>query len=301
MTEMGKWNLRDYVETIKLSVHFTRTYYLSIFLAIIGVFLITIVLFLLIVLIGSIPLSIFYGPFDEIFDVFDFIGNALSGVNDVEAVGIVLFAGSAILAPFLIAIGALFGIGQEAIEGGTVTAEEALLWYRQKFSRLASGGIIQFLIIIIPIGIEYILAAWHFRNQMPDNTTLTFLVFIAALWFLLSSGMLSMVFPSIVDGIPVFSSIMHSIKLTLKNSGAVFSVWSTFSSLGLLLLGPIIIQEFTDVTLLADRVYDLYILGSASVIILLLLPVYVLSVSRTYLIISDPNIEEEQEIHTEGS
>ncbi|KXH71886.1 MAG: hypothetical protein AM326_11400 [Candidatus Thorarchaeota archaeon SMTZ-45] len=298
---MGKWSLRDYVETIKLSVHFTRTYYLSIFLAIIGVFVITIVLFLLIVLIGSIPLSIFYGPFDEVFDVFDFIGDALSGANDVEAVGIVLFAGSAILAPFLIAIGALFGIGQEAIEGGTVTAEEALLWYRQKFSRLASGGIVQFLIIIIPIGIEYILAAWYFRNQMPDNTILTFLVFIAALWFLLSSGMLSMVFPSIVDGIPVFSSIMHSIKLALKNSGAVFSVWSTFSSLGLLLLGPIIIQEFTDVTLLADRVYDFYILGSASVIFLLLLPVYVLSVSRTYLIISDPNIEAEQEIHTEGS
>ncbi|MFW9888606.1 MAG: hypothetical protein ACFFER_10510 [Candidatus Thorarchaeota archaeon] len=301
MTEMGKWNLRDYVETIKLSIHFTRTYYLSIFLAIIGVFVITIVLFLIIVLMASIPLSIFYGPFDEIFDVFDFIGNALSGANDVAAVGIVLFAGSAILAPFLIAIGALFGIGQEAIEGGTVTAEEALLWYRQKFSRLASGGIVQFLIIIVPIGIEYILAAWSFRNQMPNNTTLTFLVFIAALWFLLSSGMLSMVFPSIVDGIPIFSSIMHSIKLTLKNSGAVFSVWSTFSSMGLLLLGPIIIQEFTDVTLLADRVYDLYILGSASVIILLLLPVYVLSVSRTYLIISDPNIEEEQEIHTEGS
>jgi len=298
---MGKWNLRNYVETIKLSVHFTRTYYLSLFLAIIGVFVITIVLFLFILLIGSIPISIFYGPFDEVFDVFDFIGDTMSEVNDVEAVGIVLFAGSALLAPFLIAIGALFGIGQEVFEGGTATAEEALLWYRQKFSRLASAGIVQFLIIIIPIGIEYIFATWYFGNQMPDTTTLTFLVFIAALWFLFSSGMLSMVFPSIVDGIPVFSSIKHSIKLTWKNSGAVFSIWSTFSSLGLLLLGPIIIQEFTDVILLTDQVYDLYILASALVILLLLLPVYVLSVSRTYLLISDPNIKEEQETHTEGS
>jgi hypothetical protein len=292
---MGKWNMRSYVETIKLSVRFTRTYYLSLFLAILGVFVITIVLFLFIVFIGSIPISIFYGPFDEVFDVFDFIGDALSGVNDVEAVGIILFAGSALLAPFLIAIGALFGIGQEGFESGTITAEEALLWYRQKFSRLASGGIVQFLIIIVPIGIEYILAAWYFGNQTPDTTTLTILIFIAALWFLFSSGMLSMVFPSIVDGIPVFSSIKHSIKLTWKNSGAVFSIWSTFSSLGLLVLGPFIIQEFADITLMPDQVYNLYILAAGLVLFLLLLPIYVLSVSRTYLIISDPNIKEAQE------
>ena len=297
---MGKWNLRHYVETIRLSVQFTRAYYLSIFLAILGVFVITFVLFLLIVLIGSIPISILYGPFDEVWDVFDFIGDALDSVNNIEAVGIVLFASSALLAPFLIAIGALFGIGQEVNEGGTATAEEALLWYRQKFSRLASGGIVQFLFIIVPIGIEYIFATWYFRNQMPDTTNLTFLIFIAALWFLFSSGLLSMVFPSIVDGMSVFSSIKHSIKLTWKNSGAVFSIWSTFSSLGLLLLGPIIIQEFTDVILLPEQVYDLYVLAAALVIILLLLPVYVLSVSRTYLIISDPNIKEEHEIHTEG-
>ncbi len=298
---MGKWNLRNYVDTIKLSIHYTRTYYLSIFLAILGVFVITIVLFLLIVLIGSIPLSIYYGPFDEIFDVFDSIGEALSGVNDFEAVGIILFAGSALLAPFLIALGALFGIGQEVFEGGTATAEEVLLWYRQKFSRLASGGIVQFLFIIVPIGIEYIYGNWFFGDQTPDTATFTILVFIAALWFLFCSGMLSMVFPSIVDGMSVFSSIKHSIKLTWKNSGAVFSIWSTFSSLGLLLLGPIIIQEFTDVILLPGQVYDLYILAAVLVIILLLLPVYVLSVSRTYLIISDPNIKEEQELQTEGS
>jgi len=298
---MGKWNLRNYVETIKLSVHFTRTYYLSIFLAVLGVFVITFVLFLLIVLIGSIPISMFYGPFDEIWDAFDFIGDAIDSVNNIEAVGIVLFVGSALLAPFLIAMGALFGIGQEVFEGGTATAEEVLLWYRQKFSRLASGGIIQFLFIIMPIGIEYIFASYYYPDQMPDTMTFTFLVFIAALWFLFCSGMLSMVFPSIVDGMSVFSSIKNSLKLTWHNSGAVFSIWGTFSSLGLLLLGPIIIQEFTDATLLISPLYDLYVLAAALLIFLVLMPIYVLSASRAYLIISDPNIQEEHEIHKEGS
>lgn len=298
---MGKWSLRDYVETIRLSFRFTRTYYLSLFLAILGVFVITISLFLLIVFIGSIPISIFYGPFDEIFDIFDFIGDALSGVNDVEAVGIVLFAGSALFAPFLIALGTLFGIGQEIIEGGSATAEEALLWYRQKFTRLATGGIIQFLFIIGPIGLEYILATWYFRNQAVDSTTFTILIIIAIVWFLFSSGMLSMVFPSIVDGMSLSSSVKNSVKLALGNFGAVFSIWITFSSLGLLLLGPMIAQELADFIVLTGPVYDVYLLVSGLLIGLILLPVYVLSASRTYLIISDPNVKEVQEIHTEGS
>ncbi|KXH74029.1 MAG: hypothetical protein AM326_10190 [Candidatus Thorarchaeota archaeon SMTZ-45] len=295
---LGNWNLRDYIETIKLSVRFTKTYYLSIFLAILGVFVITISLFLLIVFIGTIPISIVYGPFDEIFDAFDYIGVALSGANSVEAVGIVLFVGSALFAPFLIALGALFGIGQEIFESGSTTAEDALLWYRQKFTRLAAGGIVQFLYIIGPIGIEYILTVWYFGNQVVDSTSLMLLIIIAIVWFLISSGMLSMVFPLIVDGMSISASIKHSIRLTWNNLSAVFSIWITFSSLGLLILGPIIAQELADFPIIAEQWYDLYVLTSAVLIFLLLLPVYVLSTSRTYLIISDPNIKEAQEVHT---
>ncbi|MFW9838192.1 MAG: hypothetical protein ACFFE7_11785 [Candidatus Thorarchaeota archaeon] len=298
---MGKWTRRDYVETIKLSVRFTKTYYISIFLAILGVFAITISLFLLILFIGSIPISIAYGPLDEIFDIFDVIGGALSGVNDVEAVGIVLFVGSSLLAPFLIALGALFGMGQEIIEGGTATAEESLLWYRQKFTRLAPGGIVQFLFIIGPIGVEYIIAAWFYGNRVPTSSSFMFLIIIAIVWFLISSGMLSMVFPSIVDGMSLTASIKHSMQLARNNLSAVFSIWITFSSLGLLLLGPIIAQEFADLTLFTEQAYDLYVLASVLVIVMILLPVYVLSASRTYLIISDPNIHEVQERQMEES
>ena len=298
---MGSWKLRDYVETIQLSVSFTRTYYLSIFLAILGVFVITVSLFLSILFIGSIPLSFVYGPFDEIFDVFESIGLALDRASDVEAVGIALFAGSALLAPFLTALGALFGMGQEVMESGSISAEEVLLWYRQKFARLAAGGMVQFLIIVGPIGMEYILAAWYYGDRMPDSSAFTILVATAVAWFLFSSGILSLVFPSIVDGMSISSSTKHSIQLTRHNFRAVFSIWITFSSLGLLLLGPIIFQEFTDFIFLTGAAYDLYIVASVLVIGLLLLPVYVLSATRTYLIISDPNIKEVQESHTKES
>ncbi|MFX1579651.1 MAG: hypothetical protein ACFFBJ_08370 [Promethearchaeota archaeon] len=298
---MGKWKLRDYIETIGLGFRFTRTYFVSIFLAVIGVFTITIGLFLLIIFIGSIPLSTVYGPFDEIFDIFDSIGNALSGVNNVEAVGIVLFAGSALLAPFLIALGALFGLGQEVIESGNADAEEALHWYRQKFSRLAAGGIAQFLFIIGPIGIEYILAAWHYGTQEVDSSSFTILLIIAIGWFLFSSGVFSMVFPSIVDGMSVLASIKHSVNLARNNFSAVFSIWITFASLGLLLLGPFIAQDLADFPVIMGQWYELYIIAVGLLIGLILLPVYVISASRTYLIISDPNIQQEQEIHMEGS
>jgi hypothetical protein len=301
VTGMGKWNLRDYIETIGLGFRFTRKHFVSIFLAIIGIFTITIGLFLLIIFIGSIPISIVYGPFDEIFDAFDFIGVALSTANDVEAVGIALFVGSTLFAPFLIALGALFGLGQEIFESGTADAEEALHWYRQKFGRLAAGGIVQFLFIIGPIGIEYILASWYYGNQEVDRTSFTILIILAIVWFLISSGMFSMVFPSIVDGMSLSSSIKHSVNLARSNFRAVFSIWFTFSSLGLLLLGPIISQELADFPVIAEQWYELYILAIGFMIGLILLPVYVLSASRTYLIISDPNIREEQDIHTEGS
>ncbi|MHA2351870.1 MAG: hypothetical protein ACXABX_01970 [Candidatus Thorarchaeota archaeon] len=298
---MGKWNLRDYVETIKLSVRFTRTHYLSIFLAILGVFVITFSLFLLILFIGSIPLSIVYGPFDEFFDAFDYIGDALAGVSTVGKVGAALFIVSSLLAPFLIAIGALFGLGQEIIESGTVTAEETLLWYRQKFTRLAGGGVVQFLYIFGPILMEYVLAAWYFGNQTVPVNSLAILIILAYLWFLFSGGMLSMVFPSIVDGVSFFSSIKHSMKLTSNNLRAVFSIWITFSSLVLTLLIPFIMQDLADLTIMAEQWYDLYILATGLVLVLLVLPVYVLSTTRTYLIISDPNVQEVQENNTEVS
>ena len=291
---VGDWNLEDYVETIRLSAAFTRRYYLSIFLAILGVSVITVCLFLIIIFAGSIPLSVAYGPFDEIFDVFDSIGLVLDRATDIEAVGIILFVGSAMLAPFLIALGALFGMGQEIMESGTASAEETLLWYRQKFARLAAGGVAQFLIIIGPIGLEYILAASYYVNRMPDGTVFTILVAIAVFWFLFSSGTLSMVFPSIVDGMTLSSSIRHAVQLARSDFKAVFSIWITFASLGLLLLGPAIFQEFSDFVMLTGIWYNLYLLLAAVTLIMVLLPLYVLSATRTYLIISDPNTRNAQ-------
>jgi hypothetical protein len=201
----------------------------------------------------------------------------------------------------MIALGALFGLGQEIIESGDADAEEALHWYRQKFGRLAAGGIAQFLLIIGPIGIEYLLATWYYRNQEVDSTTFAILIIIAIVWFLFSSGVFSMVFPSIVDGMSFLASIKHSVNLTRRNFSAVFSIWITFSSLGLLLLGPIIAQELADFPVIAEQWYELYVIAIGFMIGLILLPVYVISASRTYLLISDPNIQEVQETQTEVS
>lgn len=296
---MGQWKFRDYIETIRVSVTFTRRYYLSFFLAILGVFVITVSLFLLILLIGALPLSVAFGPFDEIFDIFDSIGVALDRASDFEAVGIVLFVGSALLAPFLIALGTLFGMGQEIMESGSTSAEEVLLWYRQKFVRLAGGGVVQFLLIFSPIGVEYILGAWYFQGQTPNNTTFMLLIAIAFSWFIISSGMLSMVFPAIIDGMSITSSIKYSTRLARQNFGAVFSIWITFFSLGTLLLGPLILQEITDLIFLSGVTHTIYAVASILVTLLMLLPVYVLSTTRTYLLISDPNIKKEQVTQTQ--
>ena len=117
---------------------------------------------------------------------------------------------------------------------------------------------------------------------------------IAVFWFLFSSGTLSMVFPSIVDGMTLSSSIRHAVQLARSDFKAVFSIWITFASLGLLLLGPAIFQEFSDFVMLTGIWYNLYLLLAAVTLIMVLLPLYVLSATRTYLIISDPNTRNAQ-------
>ena len=66
------------------------------------------------------------------------------------------------------------------------------------------------------------------------------------------------------------------------------------------MLGPLIATELADFPVLAEHWYEIYIIAAGIMIGLILLPVYVISATRTYLLISDPNIEEEYEIDTEG-
>jgi len=56
-------------------------------------------------------------------------------------------------------------------------------------------------------------------------------------WFAVSTGLLSMLFPSIIDGYSVFESTKRSIRMSIKYFDRVFGVWMTF----LLILGVIFV------------------------------------------------------------
>ena len=280
---MNQSEFRNIFETWKVSLTFAYRNYLSFFLAILGVIVITVTVFVIIVFVFSLPWLLSVGPLDDLFEIFDVMFGNKEGM---ELVGVVIIFGSALLAPFLIAFGALFGMGQEIIESGGTSSEGVLLWYKRKFVKLAAGGIIQFCIIVIPIALIYLGAFQYFQGTDPTPSELATLLTIGYTWIAISGGIFSMMFPSLIDGLSVPSALKRSVNMAGRYFGSVFSVWIVFLSSGTLLLGPFILQAIFDVLFVPEFLFEVGIILAAIVVVFVVTPVCVLATSRTYLLLS---------------
>ncbi|MFW9919740.1 MAG: hypothetical protein ACFFED_09085 [Candidatus Thorarchaeota archaeon] len=294
MLDLKKWTFGEYVETIRVATRFTIRNYLSFFLALLGVAVVSIVIFLAGTLIVSLHLSMVVGPIDIPFGIFEVIGELITDSTEIGRLGIVLVFIGLLVAPLLIGFGALFGIGQELLESGGTEAEGVLIWFKRKFLSLAGGGIIQFVLLFAPIGLEYIFGTWYFHSDPIGDPVLSLLITLAFIWFILGAGLLSMTFPSIIDGMSIPAALKNSVSLGVRRSDAVFSIWLSFISIEMLLIVPPFIDlvmgsEFLDT--LEGSIYALLVLA---ITVLIILPIHILATSRTYLLISDPNTSEEQ-------
>ena len=63
------------------------------------------------------------------------------------ALGGIMFA-LPFLAPFMVAIGAMFGLGREIVESEGTSAEGVFTWYKKKFFSLAGGGLVLFIVVV---------------------------------------------------------------------------------------------------------------------------------------------------------
>ncbi len=291
---MRKWTVSEYVETIRVAVRFTVRNYLSFFLALLGVAFVSLGLFISELVIVTVHLSMFVSSIDIPFGIFDFIGDILEDATEITKLGIALVFVGLLLAPLTIGFGALFGMGQELLESGGTEAEGVLIWFRRKFIPLAGAGILQFVLLFIPIGLEYIFGAWYFQSVPLGGPVLSTLITLAFVWFIVGAGLLSMVFPSIIDGKSVLAAFTNSIKLAVKRFSAVFSIWLSFVSLEMLLIVPPFIDLVTDSGFLDTVEGSIYAIVVLAITVLIVLPIHILATSRTYLLISDPNTVEEQ-------
>jgi amino acid transporter len=183
-----------------------------------------------------------------------------------------------ILGPFFVAFGALFGMAREIVESEGTTAGGVFAWYRKKFFSLAGGGIILFLVVVGPVILSIIWVPGFVTGSLAG---LTFALLMAALvlWVVVSAGMLSLLFPGIIDGLSALGAAKQSLRLSRRYFDRVFGTWLSF--VGIISLTAI-----------------LPLIGLL-ILCFLVIPAMAIALSRVYLILTD-NVQETETVSPEN-
>ncbi|MHA2433959.1 MAG: hypothetical protein ACXADO_12075, partial [Candidatus Thorarchaeota archaeon] len=137
-------SLGTLIEDLKVSFRFAFKNVISIFLAMLGVLLVTAVILLFMIIFVASPLFFTIG-LEAMIDFFVSWVEPFPPVDAAAFLGLLLFLVLPILAPLFVAFGALFGMAREIVESEGTTAEGVFVWYQRKFFSLAAGGIILFI------------------------------------------------------------------------------------------------------------------------------------------------------------
>ncbi len=243
-----------------------------------------------------------------------FLSFAGFGIGDVSnlAVGAVMFA-LPFIAPFMVAIGAMFGMGREIVESEGTSAEGVFTWYKKRFLSLAGGGIVLFLFIIGPLLAVLVLGGSIYGDQFWNialisvgsaNTANPIIIGLLFIWFAISTGLLSMLFPSIIDGYSVFESIKRSLRLSFEYFDRVFGVWLAFLLVlgvlaGPLFLIPMILGFSGPLMVIASAILIIYAIPAAIILVFFYLPAMTIGLTRVYMILTAD--DDDYETHLEDT
>ncbi|MHA2208553.1 MAG: hypothetical protein ACXABV_05235 [Candidatus Thorarchaeota archaeon] len=290
------------VEDLKVSFKFAFKNIISFLLGMIGVLIVTGIVMGVVFGIIAIPLLIYYGGFAGFVALFENLGIALSsaftagGLPNPAGILFLILGITIIASPMFTAVGALFGMGREIVESAGTSAEGVFTWYRKKFFSLAGGGIVLFLFVLAPIFLVW----WAFSSVFGLTITgipAAVLTTISGFWIVFSLGLLSMLFPAIIDNLSVVQATKTSIRMSLKYFDRVFSLW--LALLGI--LGALLVPLVTAIPLgMSDvglMVMAVYAIPAGIFLVLIWLPALAIALSRVYMILSgiEPSVEEKTE------
>ncbi len=292
---MENANFQTILEDLKISFKFAVKNVISFLLAIFGVLIVSGILLVVVAALIFIPLFFVIGGFENLIMYFE----SFSSIDDIGvtniALGAILF-GLPFLAPIFVAFGAMFGMGREIVESEGTSAEGVFIWYKKKFFSLAGGGMILFLVVLGPLILALIggtaIYGVQFLNMGlmhagPSGMVNPIILGLLLIWFAISTGLLSMLFPSIIDGYSVFESTKRSIRMSIKYFDRVFGVWMTF----LLILGaifiPIIAAPFTlGISEIGLGIMAVYMLPAMLFLVFIFLPAMTIGLTRVYMILT---------------
>ncbi|MHA1926046.1 MAG: hypothetical protein ACXABV_05300 [Candidatus Thorarchaeota archaeon] len=284
-------------EDISVSFKFAFKNVISFFLGMLGVLIVT-VIFVVIMLLIFIVSVIFLlpGGIWAFIDIFVTIIESLVEWPSPTSLGLVVLLLVPLLLPIFVAIGALYGMAREIVESDGTTAEGVFTWYSRRFFPLAGGGLVIFLVTIAPLAMLYGYAFQVLGGNI-DGMNEALLIATAVVWFVVTTGLLSMMLPGIIDGLTVKQAVARSFKMGVKYLDRVFSVWLLFLILIFGLIAPLIWPwEFF-------RLFGVSQLGfypplAILFAIFIVIPAMAIAQSRVYLILSSE--EDEIPVTDEG-
>ncbi|TFG32731.1 hypothetical protein EU528_02730 [Candidatus Thorarchaeota archaeon] len=268
-----------------LGFKFAVNHFLSYFLAMLGIVILTVIMVIVVLLFIVVPLILFVGLPAIIAWVTSF-SIEVGTLEGTMLIAIVLMIVMPILGPFFIAYGSLYGMSREIIESESTSAESAFSWYRKRGLSLAGGGIIHFIVSLAPFLIA-IYAIFATPIPVPTNESLRLILPVGFIWVILSNGMLSLTFPGIIDGLSAAGAAKRSVRLCCRSPGRVLGSWSVFVVLiGVPIMSFIDDPLFDWISFIPDGFLEPYTLVIALLILFLVLPAMSITFSRIYLILT---------------
>ncbi|MHA1949292.1 MAG: hypothetical protein ACXAAO_04810 [Candidatus Thorarchaeota archaeon] len=292
---MKNASFQTILDDLKISFRFALKNVISYVLAIIGVFIVAGLLLIIVAAIFFIPLLFSMGFPNMVlwFESFALIGT--SGGASL-ALGIFLIA-LPFITPFFVAAGALFGMSREIVESEGTTAEGVFQWFKRKFFSLAGGGLVMFLIIAGPVFLVSFGAVAVFGDQVLNiafissgsATTLSpILAGLGVVWFVLSTGFLTMMFPAIIDGYSVIDATKISVRMSIDYFDRIIGFWIAFVLIIVALIAPLFVTIFAFPLSFGPGIAAVAIYAVPMVIFLafVALPALSIGLTRVYMILT---------------
>ena len=292
---MKNASFQTILDDLKISIRFALKNVITYVLAIIGVAIVTVLLIALVAAFVFVPiflspqgLQVFMAWADSLAE-----WNAASGAT--IATGIFLIA-LPFVAPFFVATGALFGMSREIVESEGTSAEGVFTWYKKKFFSLAGGGIMLFLFILGPIMLVTLISVALFGDQIlnlaffgPSSAMNPFISALGVIWLLLSTGIMTMLFPAIIDGYSVIEATKKSIRMSIQYFDRVFGVWLSYVILLVVLVSPLFIIAIPGLWTGFDAIMimiSIYAVIMGLFVALVFLPGMSIGLTRVYMILT---------------
>ena len=306
---MKNANVRTILEDLKISFKFAFKNVISYILALFGVLIISGILLVFVAILIFVPLIFSVGIEGMTFFFESFGTDPSAGFANIVVGGLAIALPLA--APFFVAIGALFGMGREIVESEGTSVEGVFTWYKKKFFSLAGGGLMLFMVVLGPLiliiigGIAVFGIDFFNFALISSGTVSTMNPIIGAvlmIWFAVSLGLLSMLFPAIIDGYSVIEATKKSIRMSITYFDRVFGVWMAY----LLIVGALFLPLLATPLVIGISYPAAIMLGVIAIpallfLVFVFLPALTIGLTRVYMILTaDDDYEESPQENESG-